>query len=909
MKAWSSLLLFSFRTFVSFSVVSSTCVGNSCPEAHEQAASAGLLGATVSASTCRTKTYPQSGTLAPVTFPTPIVDVRWAGERQEFDKYVFVLLRGEGFYVGGHLWRSDQFGNGLWVDVTSQLTAALPAGASTSEDMLGVLDLHFHQRHPERILFQGPGFYFWVTEDFGRTYKALPTPGEATLGFWMELKVHPNVPDWLLAKVKRKECLADLSSAACAHDLFISKDFGTAWTNLTEKAGGKVAAFWDFDWGASLTHSDPSKTIDDEVIFATVYEESSAMKGPYPGWDKDLHFVRSDDLWDSQHTKLVACGNQFEVIGQRVFLAMPSACPVAPDGSKRSVPTGADDRGAVTMYTSDDNAETFKQACLPVKDLDLGYNLVRTHDGKGAFVIVDHDELDPVTSRAPMSTVYASGYDASMFTLSLPRNYRNQQIADFARVEGLPGVYLANQLEASIFDDPSSVPYDKNYNDYLQSKITFNGGAQWSDLQKPDTYNYPECNRCKDLADTKCQLHLHGPTGWVEGPDSRPSFYSHNNAPGLVMAAGNTGEFLDAAADSTCTWLSRDGGFSWEDVANYAAIYEFGDHGSILLTARYQTEEPAESVMFSLDEGNCWNTVLLDIALDVQNIRVEPKGASHVFIVHGSECRHSAAHPKCTYNPQQSTSRKGVMYVIDIEQVMGTDWTVCSDKDYETWSPPGNDRCLLGSKVTMQRRKQSSECFNDKGWQRERTAGVPCQCGHDDFECDFGYERVGNSSCRRMTGITSNDCDQISSGSYYVSESHLRLIHNDSCVGVSNVVTDSDGHGTCVGPHCGSNNGKGRGALGNFFIFLLVAGLVTTLFVVWWLFAASDSMKAMAEELLAPVIAFCDSIIGWIRDKVSSLLGRQQADAEEAYFQPLAGSEGLALDEEDARSPPLFPMR
>ena len=52
------------------------------------------------------------------------------------------------------------------------------------------------------------------------------------------------------------------------------------------------------------------------------------------------------------------------------------------------------------------------QACLPVKDLDLGYNLVRTHDGKGAFVIVDHDELDPVTSRAPMSTVYASGAPA-----------------------------------------------------------------------------------------------------------------------------------------------------------------------------------------------------------------------------------------------------------------------------------------------------------------------------------------------------------------------------------------------------------------------------------------------------------------------------------------------------------------
>ena len=57
--------------------------------------------------------------------------------------------------------------------------------------------------------------------------------------------------------------------------------------------------------------------------------------------------------------------------------------------------------------------------------------------------------------------------------------------------------------------------------------------------------------------------------------------------------------------------------------------------------------------------------------------RVEPKGASHVFVVHGSECRTSDQHPTCTYNPRQSTSRKGMMYVIDIELAMGTDWKVC----------------------------------------------------------------------------------------------------------------------------------------------------------------------------------------------------------------------------------------
>ena len=91
----------------------------------------------------------------------------------------------------------------------------------------------------------------------------------------------------------------------------------------------------------------------------------------------------------------------------------------------------------------------------------------------------------------------------------------------------------------------------------------------------------------------------------------------------------------------------------------------------------------------------------------------------------------------------------------------------------------------------------------------------------EDFECEFGYERHGNSSCTRMPGISSNDCEQIANGNYYVSESGLRLIHNDSCVGVERVLTDSDGHGTCVGPHCGSN--KSRGALGKFFIFFFVS--------------------------------------------------------------------------------------
>lgn len=49
------------------------------------------------------------------------------------------------------------------------------------------------------------------------------------------------------------------------------------------------------------------------------------------------------------------------------------------------------------------------QTCLPVKWMDLGYNLLRTHDSEAAFLIVDHDEEDMVTAKAPVSNVYAPG--------------------------------------------------------------------------------------------------------------------------------------------------------------------------------------------------------------------------------------------------------------------------------------------------------------------------------------------------------------------------------------------------------------------------------------------------------------------------------------------------------------------
>lgn len=135
--------------------------------------------------------------------------------------------------------------------------------------MLGVLDLHFHQRHPEKILFQGPGFYFWVTTDFGKTFTAHSTPGDTTLGFWMELKVHPNVPDWLLAKVKRKDCIRDLSSAACAHDLFVSQVIRACHRTHVVQQCPTLPSIKSFAWIL------PSSRHDQNTLLVEAYFQSS----------------------------------------------------------------------------------------------------------------------------------------------------------------------------------------------------------------------------------------------------------------------------------------------------------------------------------------------------------------------------------------------------------------------------------------------------------------------------------------------------------------------------------------------------------------------------------------------------------------------------------------------------------
>lgn len=120
--------------------------------------------------------------------------------------------------------------------------------------------------------------------------------------------------------------------------------------------------------------------------------------------------------------------------------------------------------------------------------------------------------------------------------------------------------------------------------------------------------------------------------GFTERRDARAT-YSSPGVVGVVMAVGNVGEVLDPYTESD-TFLSRDGGFTWEEVHKDAYLWEFGDSGSIILIVN--DEEPTDHVLFTTDEGISWREYKFSIEkLRINAIITVPEDTSRKFMLLG----------------------------------------------------------------------------------------------------------------------------------------------------------------------------------------------------------------------------------------------------------------------------------
>jgi hypothetical protein len=166
-----------------------------------------------------------------------------------------------------------------------------------------------------------------------------------------------------------------------------------------------------------------------------------------------------------------------------------------------------------------------------------------------------------------------------------------------------------------------------------------NVGGSWAYLTPPEidsTGQKYECaarvratppNVCSPDTPKECALHVHG----YSGRSGQHAKYSTPSVPGLFMAVGNVGTSLKPYTESD-TFISRDAGFTWEEVHKGAHLWGFGDSGSVLVIAN--DEAPTDHVLFSMTEGAQWREYKFsDKKVRVRAIVTVPQDMSRKFLL------------------------------------------------------------------------------------------------------------------------------------------------------------------------------------------------------------------------------------------------------------------------------------
>lgn len=173
------------------------------------------------------------------------------------------------------------------------------------------------------------------------------------------------------------------------------------------------------------------------------------------------------------------------------------------------------------------------------------------------------------------------------------------------------------------------------------------------------------------------------------------------------MAVGNVGETLKPYKDCD-TFLSRDAGYTWQEIHKDAHMWEFGDSGSILVIVN--DEGPTDHILYSTDEGLTWKEYpFSDEKIRVDSIVTVNEDNSRKFILLGRQMR--ATGSVAVYIDFSSlTMRQCKLRLLPLRSIWIIDLATgkfdpndSNQDDFELWSPSieREEKCLFGRRVSF----------------------------------------------------------------------------------------------------------------------------------------------------------------------------------------------------------------
>ncbi|CAL1713879.1 unnamed protein product [Somion occarium] len=443
------------------------------------------------------------------------------------------------------------------------------------------------------------------------------------------------------------------------------------------------------------------------------------------------------------------------------------------------------DRGSLDLQVSLDGRRFASGLFPPTMRLEQHAYTILESSTKAVFLHVTVSE----PPNPWWGNILKSNSNGTYFGVSSDYVNRNENgFVDFEKMIGLDGIALIN-----VVSNPHEAPLTGRKE--LQTRITHNDGGTWKPLVPPkldSQGNKYACDR------TSCTLQIHG---YTERYDARAT-YSTPSVPGLLMAVGNVGEHLAEYTESD-TFLSRDAGFTWEEVHKDAHLWEFGDSGSILVMAN--DEEATDHVLFSTDEGASWREYRFsNDKIRVKAIVTVPSDTSRRFILMGYYPRSPDAAVAVHLDFSALTSRQCVLTVTNGPQ-----------DDFELWSPSEErtERCLFGRRTYYHRRKRDANCVVGEQEKQQDKIVETCACDWVDFECEFNHRRDAEGNCALIPGTEPLSPDDSCHGDdeYWYERTAYRKIPYSTCEG--GIRPDRGTAHRCPGL-------KGHGAL--FWLFVLV---------------------------------------------------------------------------------------
>ncbi|WVW85580.1 hypothetical protein I302_107618 [Kwoniella bestiolae CBS 10118] len=590
------------------------------------------------------------------------------------------------------------------------------------ETFLGVT---MHSFASERAYLLTDSKRIYHTTDYGRSWNVITAPEVPNnLGIPI-LDFHPTKSDWLIY-TGAINC-ADTLSTNCRAVAYYSTDHGRRWKKIEEYVRNCAWA------------RDARLKIDEREIICESYKNK---KGSQLGGDYNPLELIAGANYYSKKIKLFDAVVGFASFSEYLLVAQLNEMA-----------------GTLSLQVSLDGYH-FSEGQFPpsMKIENRAYTILESNTDSVFLHVTMNSDISK-----EWGSIFKSNSNGTYYNLAVEYVNRNTAgYVDFEKMLGLDGIavinVVANPKEADISGKKK-----------LQTRITHNDGGTWKPMNPPPKDSLGQEYDCRS---TSCSLQIHG---YTERRDPKAT-YSSPSAVGLMLAVGNVGEELAAYTDSD-VFLTRDGGFTWEEVHKDAHIWEFGDSGSILVLVN--DEEATDHILYTTDEGLTWNEYTFGQTLRVKTIQTVPDDTSRRFLLVGNA-------------PGQSD--KSILVHLDFSAITNIKCELSIEDpnhdDFQLWSPSEGreENCLFGRQTMYHRRIRDRNCYIGRRVDQPKTIVRNCTCTPADFECEFNYRRDASGNCVLVDGASPlsydteyEQCDGFTE--FWYERTEYRKIPYSSCEG------------------------------------------------------------------------------------------------------------------------------